>query len=273
MNTASLAYKQAFEAYIRRGTPIALSFKQARPTTHYIWRTRRDGQVRPSHAANEGKIFAWDSPPPTGHPGDEYGCRCTAEPFYGKIPEDKIPVDTITEQLDITMSGISDAAEKWGNRDFAYHYFFGKGRTVTLRETGHLQAVVDEYRKRVTDNMKRLPGQIADEARKKKNGSFSDTFRGSYRMHNVIFSLGYSTIKGIFSGNCSEKNGVLTLSGNINFEFEDAFKDPVDIYNEFEDDYELPLATPYDIEDAWQGTFAGKVYADRSKSRVRYEPS
>ena len=49
--------------------------------THYIWRTKRDNKVRPSHAANEGKVFSWDNPPPTGHPGDDDNCRCVAEPY------------------------------------------------------------------------------------------------------------------------------------------------------------------------------------------------
>ena len=41
---------------------------------------RGDGKVRPSHAANDGRVFAWDDPPPTGHPGEDYGCRW-AEPY------------------------------------------------------------------------------------------------------------------------------------------------------------------------------------------------
>lgn len=49
--------------------------------THYIWRTSMDERVRPSHAAHEGKRYAWDDPPDdTGPPGADYNCRCTAEP-------------------------------------------------------------------------------------------------------------------------------------------------------------------------------------------------
>ncbi len=84
--THTLAYKKAFDAYLRRGTPIEWSLKAMaalleRPTTHYIWRTRGDGRVRASHAANNGRIFSWDNPPPMGHPGEDYNCRCTAEPY------------------------------------------------------------------------------------------------------------------------------------------------------------------------------------------------
>jgi len=47
------------------------SKKEERTPTHYIWSTAGDGKVRPSHAANDGKTFAWDNPPSTGHPGED----------------------------------------------------------------------------------------------------------------------------------------------------------------------------------------------------------
>lgn len=49
-------------------------------TALYIWRTAGDNKVRASYEANDGKIFRWDSPPPTGNPGDAINCRCTAQP-------------------------------------------------------------------------------------------------------------------------------------------------------------------------------------------------
>lgn len=92
-----LAEKRAFENYLRRGHPPnasahmseaarELSLKalgEARPTTHYTWRTARDDRVRPAHAANEGRVFAWSDPPATGHPGQGSNCRCRTEPYYG----------------------------------------------------------------------------------------------------------------------------------------------------------------------------------------------
>ena len=47
----------------------------------YRWRTSQDEAVRPSHRANDGRIFRWDSPPPTGHPGHDINCRCVALPI------------------------------------------------------------------------------------------------------------------------------------------------------------------------------------------------
>lgn len=51
----------------------------------YIWRTSDDGDVRPSHAAMEGKFVAWSSPPTldkmVGHAGCLPNCRCFPEPI------------------------------------------------------------------------------------------------------------------------------------------------------------------------------------------------
>lgn len=48
----------------------------------YRWVTSGDDRVRKSHKANNGKIFSWDSPPATGHPGEDYQCRCIAQPVF-----------------------------------------------------------------------------------------------------------------------------------------------------------------------------------------------
>ncbi len=40
-----------------------------------------DAKVRAGHAANDGKTFEWRKAPASGHPGDDFGCRCRAEPL------------------------------------------------------------------------------------------------------------------------------------------------------------------------------------------------
>jgi SPP1 gp7 family putative phage head morphogenesis protein len=51
----------------------------------YIWSTSKDERVRDSHKSKEGKKYSWDSPPAdTGHPGEDYQCRCVAIPI---LPE------------------------------------------------------------------------------------------------------------------------------------------------------------------------------------------
>lgn len=65
--------------------------------TQYIWRTVRDNRVRERHEELQGKTFSWDDPPvvdpKTGrkaHPGEDFQCRCWAEPVLDK-KEEKLP--------------------------------------------------------------------------------------------------------------------------------------------------------------------------------------
>ena len=48
----------------------------------YRWSTSGDERVRPSHVANDGKVFSWSKPPETGHPGQDIQCRCVAIPIF-----------------------------------------------------------------------------------------------------------------------------------------------------------------------------------------------
>ncbi len=52
----------------------------------YTWRTSQDERVRESHRIKEGKEFDWTKPPAdTGHPGQDFQCRCTAEPIFTEL--------------------------------------------------------------------------------------------------------------------------------------------------------------------------------------------
>jgi len=50
----------------------------------YIWRTRDDSKTRRSHRIREGAVFSWENPPPGGHPGEDFNCRCRAEELSPK---------------------------------------------------------------------------------------------------------------------------------------------------------------------------------------------
>lgn len=70
--------------------------------THYVWSSSGDERVRPTHRDNDGKVFAWNSPPPeTGHPGEDYQCRCVAEPVFA----DEIPEDAAQYTRDLAATG------------------------------------------------------------------------------------------------------------------------------------------------------------------------
>lgn len=57
--------------------------------THYKWATVLDGRERPSHNANNGKIFPWArAPAKTGHPGHQINCRCRALAVITDDPEE-----------------------------------------------------------------------------------------------------------------------------------------------------------------------------------------
>ena len=63
------------------------NFTQARAehigSDGYVWRTSKDGAVRPSHREMNGRLVRWDAPPTldgmTGHAGCLPNCRCWAE--------------------------------------------------------------------------------------------------------------------------------------------------------------------------------------------------
>ena len=56
--------------------------QMANGVERYEWQTAGDDRVRPTHSANNGRRFAWDNAPSTGHPGDAVQCRCVALPVF-----------------------------------------------------------------------------------------------------------------------------------------------------------------------------------------------
>lgn len=51
---------------------------QSAGITKYEWSTSNDERVRPEHAARDGKVYEWSSPPEGGNPGEDYNCRCVS---------------------------------------------------------------------------------------------------------------------------------------------------------------------------------------------------
>ncbi len=91
-------------ALIARDQVLSLNAQvtQARHTaagvTRYVWRTSGDADVRPAHRALNGKTFAYDDPPVVDpkkgrreHPGEDYQCRCTAEPVIEGLDDAPAP--------------------------------------------------------------------------------------------------------------------------------------------------------------------------------------
>ncbi len=48
--------------------------------SQFIWRTSGDERVRPEHREYNGNTYSWDDPPDGLIPGQDFNCRCVAEP-------------------------------------------------------------------------------------------------------------------------------------------------------------------------------------------------
>lgn len=256
-------YAEAFDAYLRRGTPVPLNLKSAaKPTSHYIWRSRGDRRVRQTHQDNNGRIFAWDNPPTTGHPGDAPGCRCVAEPY----------TPPVNESIKITMSGVSDTGIAWNKADFVMYYMRLSGpSTIRIRDTGNLRALVKEYQRQFVDGSATLPSQIATAARKVGSGAFYEGFRHESDMTGTVFVVGHTIIFGSIRGTCKLEDTMISLSGTLNFELNDIFIDALDVWDKHEGDQDLPFSKPYKMIDAWQGRFSGRISLDEAQSLYKTE--
>jgi SPP1 gp7 family putative phage head morphogenesis protein len=70
---------------LKLNSQISRSRQRAVGINSYQWVTSRDERVRETHAALDGSIQSWDSPPEVGegrfeHPGGDFQCRCVAVP-------------------------------------------------------------------------------------------------------------------------------------------------------------------------------------------------
>lgn len=73
----------------RTATELTSARAQSIGSTHFVWRTSGDSDVRPTHRKLNGKAFRWDDPPECdpGHhalPGAIWNCRCWAEPLFAE---------------------------------------------------------------------------------------------------------------------------------------------------------------------------------------------
>ena len=233
-----------------RGTPppdpgLAL---RLHPTRQYVWRTQRDTKVRPEHAANEGRLFSWDSPPATGHPAQDYNCRCEAVPY--------IPGETEYAGHEI-IGSLASSYDKWAIVDFFRHFYEGG-------EGAH----------------RRLTSDIIRKAREAGEGALFVPFNGSYRFEYArlpeSIPHGHSVVEGEFVGVVIDHGDFLAISGATQFRFSDVFTDPLDVSQLTGiDPGDMPRSlyrlselggTAYPIQDVWSGTFRAEVFNDANRS-------
>ena len=264
------AYGCAYLTYLRTGLPIELSLKQLRPTEQYVWETRGDSKVRVSHRRNEGKIFRWDNPPPTGHPGQDYNCRCLAIPYYEGKTEYAYFLDT---------DSLAPSGRRWTDLDFVVHFYGGGGRYVTLSEIGQFAEIVQEYAyfSRGDGAYNRLKGQIADWARDPKEPTYH--FESHYSFTNVAYSHGDATLGGDFLGSVVPRGDMLKIDGICSFYFLDEFTDPLSVRERLMGTSSRSAQLPrlleslselggdaYPVVGYWQAQFHALVLKDKFKS-------
>jgi hypothetical protein len=180
------------------------------PAGQYIWRTVEDEKVRSSHAELNRTIRDWrDSP----DPGEEYNCRCWAE-----------PVKSESEGLkQIVISSLTESSYKWTDEDFKNHFWNGNGQGVTLSEIGWQLEIISHTKKIMFDKVEK---QIADKAKEVQSGKFSDTWERSYDFEDVVFSIGNSVIRGRFNGTVNKDGDILHIEATAYYLLDDEFTDP-----------------------------------------------
>lgn len=229
----------------------------------YIWRTAGDSRVSAEHAANEGKHFTRDNPPPTGHPGQCYGCRCVAEEYFAE--QEEYSKQTIA-------SSIYDRSYQWSWADVAAHFFGGGGSLITLADMGRKQQLIDFYF--YTEGAyQRINQQIVEKAQKQEAGRLSYDFRNSYASFSDLFyPFGGGVVAGYFEGTVKRKQGYLYIEGTIEYKYTDVFTDPYRLRDRVFGDTSDPDAVseawrwvsdtggrPYPIEDDWVTRFEAVV--------------
>lgn len=72
----------------RTATELTKARAESVGSTHFVWRTSGDSDVREDHRKLNGKVFAWNDPPVADSrtgvralPGSIYNCRCYAAPI------------------------------------------------------------------------------------------------------------------------------------------------------------------------------------------------
>lgn len=189
------------------------------PEGKYVWRTVGDAKIRTLHKELDGAIRFYSESP---DPGEDFNCRCWAEPFSLNT-RNPIIVGDITQEV---ISPTPERSRKWKTRDFIRHYYKGKGLTVSLSEAGLLRDVIEHAKIEIFPKVEK---QIKTRLKSTSAGSFRDDFKNRYNFIFVEFILGESSVSGVIKGQINNNKKYLTLQGTIEYQFYDEFTDPLSI--------------------------------------------
>lgn len=123
----------------------------------------------------------------------------------------------------------------WRNLDFVYHFYFGKGKSVSLSEIGLLSVIENSAINQGIQS--RFGEQINQEAVKQapRTGELSKSFNNSYGFGDVCFSIGNATMSGNFDGTLTagetfdDGKTMYSYSGKATIQFSDTFTDPLSV--------------------------------------------
>ena len=231
----------------------------------YVWRTVADNKVRDSHAELNGTVRDLSNSP---DPGEEFNCRCWAEPIT--------EAPSLVQKL---VSKISDAPDQWNDIEFLWHFYFGSGKDKALSEIGLLSPVVEHAKQVMFDKVK---AQVADAAIAKKFGAFTRSWDNSYNFKPIVYSLGGVTIRGRFGGTAEKDGDIIHVTAKAQYEFYDEFTDPTNVRQKVlgtSKVAELPpsllggavllttdlAGTVYRITDDWETEITGSIYINERK--------
>jgi Phage Mu protein F like protein len=236
--------ESSFAQYIRYGYFLTKEPTKDYITSYYVWRTHEDDKVRTSHAALHGKIFSWNRPPKIGHPGQDYNCRCWAEPYTVSLEEKKGQFVT---------SDINDNAYTWQSIDFIKHYLNPKNWNVDLAEIGHLGLIIQHAKTFPQEEglsiFERVENQIFKLARTTKEGNIIGTFERSYNFYGADWKHGGGTVSGTIDGHIKNNGPYIIIVAEIDYFYRDEFVDIFDVLNLFEG--EADIGYPYKIKGSW----------------------
>lgn len=165
-----------------------------------------------------GGSFSWDNPPQTGHPGEDYNCRCFAEPYIRGQSEFANQVLVLAD---------TDNPYQWTNVDFSLHFYLGEGRGLSLSQTGHLNGII-EYYFYTLDRYDAVNAQIIEEARQRE-GIFGYHFDSTYEFRPYLYVFGGGTVSGVFTGNVRRDAGMMYINGEVEYFYDDTFTDPLSV--------------------------------------------
>lgn len=139
--------------------------QQALGVSHYIWRSQDDNRVRSTHVARDDQVFSWDEPLPGGFPGEDFGCRCWAEPVISHIPcHPKSGLGLAATLETAALVGYAEAARDFGFNLIGDLFDLAKLALNTIdygiSELAVLLGIAGDQRQ---DDVERVHAQIASE--------------------------------------------------------------------------------------------------------------